>query len=244
MSCTAPGSVVHRHDQTGAVVSGRHAAGVCRVLRRVTMTKRVRLLGLILHGRLHHMQAVLRWRRRCWPGLRCRRILRLARRAPSALLEDGAAFSVRAGADSANPDTGPSAWGCAAHHRRCLRAKVVWRSRLWVTIREVSPTMVKGDCSSRSRERATTPSVEFSTGDHAKIGLTGPPWRETLRRNARAGHCFDGRAEIVQRRLLGEGADGAEKGHAQTRFERTAGRHDFAPDRGNAVGDCTGPGLS
>ena len=42
------------------------------------------------------------------------------------------------------------------------------RSRLWRTSRLVSPTMASGLCSSRSSERATTPSVEFSTGTTPK----------------------------------------------------------------------------
>jgi hypothetical protein len=37
------------------------------------------------------------------------------------------------------------------------------RSRLWRTSRLTSPMMCTGECRNRSNERATTPSVEFST---------------------------------------------------------------------------------
>ncbi len=42
------------------------------------------------------------------------------------------------------------------------------RSRLWRTYRLVSPTIDSGVVRNRSSERATTPSVEFSTGTTPK----------------------------------------------------------------------------
>ena len=53
------------------------------------------------------------------------------------------------------------------------------RSRLWRTNRLVSPTMNSGECSSRSSERATTPSVEFSTGTTPKSAAPAVVLRNT-----------------------------------------------------------------
>jgi hypothetical protein len=53
--------------------------------------------------------------------------------------------------------------------------------------------------------------------------------------DADAGHVLDAGAEKLQRRLLAEGAGGAQVGDAHRGFEGQAGRHDFAPDGGDVL---------
>ena len=53
------------------------------------------------------------------------------------------------------------------------------RSRLWRTNRLVSPMMNSGVCRNRSSERATTPSVEFSTGTTPKSAAPALVQRKT-----------------------------------------------------------------
>ena len=69
---------------------------------------------------------------------------------------------------------------------------------------------------------------------HAKLGAArgGGPKHFI---NAGAHHPFDAGAKVLQRRLLGEGAGGAEVGDPLGRFQRAAGRHDFTPDDGHAA---------
>jgi len=50
---------------------------------------------------------------------------------------------------------------------------------LWRTARLVSPTTESGECSSRSSERATTPSVLFSTGTTPKSAAPAVVQRNT-----------------------------------------------------------------
>jgi len=67
----------------------------------------------------------------------------------------------------------------------------------------------------------TTPSTEFSTPTTPNCTLP-----EAVAWNTSS-------AEILDRRLLAEGARRPQHGHALGRFERQAGRHDFAPDGGD-----------
>ncbi len=75
----------------------------------------------------------------------------------------------------------------------------------------------------------TTPSVEFSTPTTPYSRAAGGRGVEDLV-EGRAIDQVGGAAEVLDRRLLAEGAFGAEHGDALRRLERQAGRHDLAPD--------------
>ena len=52
-------------------------------------------------------------------------------------------------------------------------------SRLWCTGTDTSPLIVSGVCSSRSSDRLTAPSVEFSTGTTPKSAVPASAARNT-----------------------------------------------------------------
>ncbi len=109
-----------------------------------------------------------------------------ARRAPSALLETG--LRSASGRWSLSQVWHcASACGCA--HTAAMPSKAfALRSRLWRTNRLVSPMMNSGVVRNWSSERATMPSVEFSTGTTPKSAAPAVVVRKTSS-NARARHA-------------------------------------------------------
>ena len=179
------------------------------------MAKRVRLWGLVLDRRRHHVQAELaagarwRWRRRASPA---------ARRAPSALLATGRRSACGRCSDS-QPWHCASACGCAqtadALERILAAQRVVAHQQAGLADDE------QGRGQEQVERRVTTPSVEFSTGTMPKSAEPATVLCSTFVEGG-AGHLDDGRTEEAQRRFLAEGAGRAEVGHASA--SRARGR--------------------
>src|SRR3989344_4495409 len=232
-SCTAPGRL---STETARLVQSWPVtpAGVARSVW-LTMTKRVRLCA----------SSCTAFCTTCRPYCVAARSLAsaataglaAASRAPSALLET-ATRSASGRFWLNQPWHWARACGCAQTWVMPARSGVT-RSRLWVTSRLVSPMMVSGDCKSRSSERATTPSVEFSMGSTPKSAEPETVARQTSSMLGQGSGSVGGAGAVgggVLRAGGGGGAGGPEEGHALARPARPAGGHDLAPDGRDAVG--------
>lgn len=173
MSCTAPGRLLT--ETTRLVQSWPEACGAGCRCGCVTMAKRVRLCG----------SSWIAGATTCSPYSLAARSLAMAasvgsspaRRAPSALLATGRRSALGRWLAS-QPWHCASACGCAST-ALMPSSESLRRSRLWRTNRLVSPMMNSGVCRNRSSERATTPSVLFSTGTTPKSAAPAVVVRKT-----------------------------------------------------------------